>query len=472
MPPLTGVPALPRKAVPIPTTSLPAAKIAAPTNSVQRLPATRVGWGLLELLVISQTAIPAMLLLPGMQSIRAINRCAAFLVALTGLVLPSPRSLPFHKRHPSTFWVILLLVYLLGILLMSSDRMLPALAQYFLIFTVIAPVFWTPQLVYDASQLHRILWLILLTSGLNSLVGVLQVYDPDRWLPMQFSSHISNLNQYHYYGTDGRVVMRPCGLFDSPGAACSSGAWAAIVGFALFQVERTIPRRAVAIGCAFLGAAVIYLTLVRTSFVVVLVGVAVYATVLFARGQSTRAIGYMLVVMGTLICALLFAALFGGDVVVSRFQSLFNSKPTSLYYQSRGIQLEDAIFNVATDNILGVGLGSWGMVPATFGGGSRFAELQLHGWLLDGGIPLAVLYSIALIVAFSNDLRICMTIRSAQAVRSAACIAAINASTLVTILSFVPYNSPLGLQFWLLTGILHGVSLLERPRVPSRENQR
>ncbi len=414
------------------------------------------------MMVILQTVIPSMLLVPGIQGLRTIIRGLSYLVGWTGLAIPSAMNLRATRSHPSTPWAMLIAIYLAGTLIFSMSRIAPAVAEYVLILSVLAPVLWSPGLVLHPMQLHRILWLILATAGLNSLVGVLQVYDPDRWMPAEFSRQIADMGLYRYTGADGRVIIRPCGLYDSPGAVSAPGAWAAIVGFALFQQERAHWRKAIAIGAAFLGVAVIYLTLVRTAMVVVLVGAATYAVLLTLRKRSQDAVAFGTVVVTTLFLAMAFAAIFGGDAVIDRFQTLYQSAPMPLYYQSRGVQLEYAVFHAAAEYPFGIGLGSWGMAASHFGGGTAFAELQMHGWILDGGIPLLVMYSIAVCIAMWHDIQFCLTTHSLRSFRSASCIAAMNASTLVTIFSFVPFNTVVGMQFWLMTGMLRGVALLER----------
>jgi hypothetical protein len=247
------------------------------------------------------------------------------------------------------------------------------------------------------------------------------------------------------------------------------GAWAALTGFALFQQQRRLLPRLVALACAFLGVAVIYLTLVRTAFVIVLVGALAYATILCLRQRTQSATTFLVTVLCTLVGALLFAEVFGGTTVTARFSSLFQSPPTSVYYHSRGIQLEHALLHDAFEYPLGAGLGSWGMVPTYFGGGLKFAELQVHGWILDGGLPLLLLYSAAVVIAVCHDIRVCLTTRSPALFQAAACIAAVNVSTFVSVFSFVPFNTQVGMQFWLLTGALRGAVLVEERQQRCRD---
>jgi len=412
--------------------------------------------------VVLQTAIPALLFVPGAQSARKWIRAASYFTGFLGFSAPKPIPVDPARRHPAFIPVMLITLYLTVLLVATPGRLLPAAAEFVLVVSVMAPVLWAPGLMRDPAQLHRILWLLMLSSGLNSLVGVLQVYDPDRWMPQVLSQQITDLSLYRYAGADGRSIIRPCGLYDTPGAVSAPGAWAALTGFALFQQERRFFRRAISLGCAFLGVAVIYLTLVRTAFVIVLVGAVCYAAILAFRRQEGDATSFAVGAGATMVAALLFASVFGGSKVTSRFASLFQSDPTKIYYQSRGVQLEYAMLNDTNEYPLGAGLGTWGMVPAYFGGGSKFAEVQAHGWILDGGLPLLVLYSAAILAAIFRDLKYCMTTRSKAVFQWATCITAVNISTAITVLSFVPFNTQIGMQFWLLTGVLHGAALVEQ----------
>src|SRR6187431_2973708 len=84
-----------------------------------------------------------------------------------------------------------------------------------LYFAVLAPLFWAPEFVKTPQQLARILWLLLLCSGANAIVGVLQVYDPARWLPAEFSQLVAGseaaMGSVTYIGAQGQRVVRPPG---------------------------------------------------------------------------------------------------------------------------------------------------------------------------------------------------------------------------------------------------------------------
>jgi hypothetical protein len=85
-----------------------------------------------------------------------------------------------------------------------------------------------------------------------------------------------------------------------------------------------------------------------------------------------------------------------------------------------------------------------------------FAELQPNAWILDGGIPLLLLYAGALVAATRQQLRLAITGRGSSLGPSAAVILAANAGTLALIFGFTPFTTQVGLQYWLLAGALHG----------------
>ena len=66
---------------------------------------------------------------------------------------------------------------LLGVMLFhpQTSSLLGGVAHMAVYFAVLAPLFWAPEFVKTPEQLARILWLLLLCSGANAVVGVLQV---------------------------------------------------------------------------------------------------------------------------------------------------------------------------------------------------------------------------------------------------------------------------------------------------------
>src|SRR5258705_8007883 len=148
----------------------------------------RIPWGFAELFIISQTALPALLYLPGSQPFRLWIRFSAFAISLAAFAwyqVESTTSTPRSKMQPWLTAVMLLLALML--FHPETSSLLGGVAHIAVYFAVMAPLFWAPEFVKSPEQLARILWILLLCSGANALVGALQVYDPARWLPAEFS---------------------------------------------------------------------------------------------------------------------------------------------------------------------------------------------------------------------------------------------------------------------------------------------
>src|SRR6185295_1870427 len=73
----------------------------------------------------------------------------------------------------------------------NTPSLVAGLAHLAGYIAVLAPLFWAPMLVNSPERLARLLWLLLICSGINSAVGVLQAYDPARWLPAEFSRFLT-----------------------------------------------------------------------------------------------------------------------------------------------------------------------------------------------------------------------------------------------------------------------------------------
>ena len=217
--------------------------------------------------------MPATLYLPGNQSSRLAIRAASFLISIAAFwfwYLDRPGK--YEVRHPATRWLTLVtLLLFLMVIHPETFSLFAGFGQIALYFAVFCPMFWVPAFVDSRQKLIRVLAILLVCNGINSVVGVLQVYDPATWMPKEFSSSVSRLQIEisTYIGPNGRRIVRPPGLFDTPGAVCGAGAVAALLGL-IFGVEKRVGwwRRLIALGLSFAGMAAIYLTHVRSSLIV------------------------------------------------------------------------------------------------------------------------------------------------------------------------------------------------------------
>jgi hypothetical protein len=421
--------------------------------------------GFLEWFVISQTAIPGLLYLPGSQAYRLPLRIGAYAIALVGfLIWWLGRYHEERDRHPSQRWLLLALLYLcLMIFHPLTSGLTAGVAQTLLYAAIFLPVFWAPAFIDRPQQLVRLLAILLVCNGINAMVGVLQVYNPDRFMPSQLSLALSRtaLQSATYIGPDGHPIIRPPGLFDTPGAVCGPGTVAALLGL-VFAIEQFAWwKRAVALLFSLAGISAIYLSHVRASFVVALGMMAVYATALLFQNQKFRLTAFATLAAGVVILGLAASTVLGGEGIRERFATL-GEDPRTLYYQSRGQQIETGFNELAGQYPFGAGLARWGMMHGYFGDRSKlesteiWAEVQPNVWLLDGGFPLLLLYAGALIAAAWYEWRLAMSLEVREDRYWAATVAAVNIGTLALVFSFVPFVTQVGLQFWFLEGALHG----------------
>jgi hypothetical protein len=424
-----------------------------------------IPWGFAEWFIISQTALPALLYLPGTQVMRLPLRFAAFAISLAALAWWQLQAEDESQPHPAYPWVVGTLVLLAVMLFHPTTASLTGgLAHMMVYVAVIAPFFWVPGLVRTPEHLARLLAILLICSGINSAVGVLQVYDPARWMPTELSRVITQgaigLGPVTYIGPDGRVIIRPPGLFDTPGAVAGPGMYAALLGVVFGLSALPLWQRVGAFAASGAGLAAIYLSQVRVSFVVLLVMAAVYVFVLLRQGRIAKATTFGTMAGGLLVGSFLLAIALGGDSILARFTTLFAEDPMAVYYRSRGVQLDHTLTEMLFEFPFGAGLGRWGMAAGYFGTASLpglWAEIQVTGWVIDGGILLVVLYGGALAVNAVTALRLALATHHVRLAACAAVVLAANLGVAVMIISFTPFVSQIGIQYWFLVGALHGV---------------
>jgi hypothetical protein len=428
-------------------------------------------WGFPEWFVISQTALPAILYLPNTQALRLPIRVSSFGISLAALIWWLGKRTKNTKPHPAAHWLLLAVICLaLMIFHPTTNTTMAGLAQTMLYLSVLAPAFWASEMIRSPQRLMRLLVILLVCNGINSLVGVLQVYNPRYWMPEEFSSVVLSmkygLSNYTYVNSAGQLAVRPTGLFDTPGAVCGPGMVAGVLGliFALSPIAWW--KRLLALGASVTGVAAVYYSQVRTGLLIMAAMMLVYAGIIwFIQKQKTRAIVFLGV--GGLLLTVLFSFTIArsGAMNNKRFEALTQGNPIAVYYQAkRGDQLENAFTTLLPQYPLGAGLGRWGMMRLYFGDESNldspliWAELQFPAWILDGGIILMGLYGLALFATTLYEFRIAKKSRNTKLGSLVPIVIAINMGTLALVFGFTPFTTQLGLQYWFLAGALHGVA--------------
>jgi hypothetical protein len=208
------------------------------------------------------------------------------------------------------------------------------------------------------------------------------------------------------------------------------------------------------------------LSQVRVSLVVLAMMLGTYAALLMFQQRKQRAFIFGAAAGSMVVGAFALALGLGGESIAERTLTLFAQDPVSLYSASRGGQLVYSFNDVLSSYPLGAGLGRWGMIAAHFGGGdqqSLWAEIQVAGWGIDGGIPLVVLGVAAPVVALFAQTKMALSDPDAKVRACAAVALAANLGTAALIFSFTPFVTQIGLQFWFLAGAVQGVATLPRP---------
>lgn len=439
----------------------------APTAAIAPAAAARIPWGFAEVFVISQTALPALLYLPGTQPFRLPIRFSAFAISLMALAWHQlePSSPPHSRTQP---WVVAVLA-LLGVMLFHPQTvtLTAGVAQIGVYLAVIAPLFWAPRFVRSPEQMARLFWLLLLCSGANAVVGVLQVYDPGRWLPQEFSRVVTQstlgLGAVTYTGANGQQIVRPPGLFDTPGAVAGPAMFAALLGL-IFTVSPVAAwKRVLSLALAGCGFAAIYLSQVRISLVVAVLMLVVYALALLRQGRGARFSQFTLLAVGVVVFSFSLALTLGGASISERFHSLFADDPIAVYQKARGAQLQYTFSEMLYEYPFGAGLGRWGMTSGYFGFANPnvppiWAEIQFTGWMIDGGVLMIALYLGALAATARSQFRLTRSERYPRLATCAAVVLAAELGPAAMIVSFTPFVAQIGIQYWFLAGALHGLA--------------
>ncbi|MBD2367571.1 hypothetical protein H6G63_12140 [Leptolyngbya sp. FACHB-402] len=335
-------------------------------------------------------------------------------------------------------------------------------AQCLMYLAILAPLFWVSRL--DLKE-RDFLWLVYLLWGfhvLSSIVGVLQVYYPEIF---QFAIS-SNIEEGAFGGehlkiviANGLILYRPTGLTDLPGGAATSGFYALLLGTGIALQQGHLIFRLLGVISVPIGLFCIYLSQIRSIFILALVCLAVTALILLQLKRLwhlTAMIGAGILIA---IATTTWAMSVGGSVTSERFLSLITEPPDAVLYQNRGIFLEETITKIIPQYPLGAGLARWGMMNNYFGNQLNpltqpiWAEIQWTGWVLDGGIPLVIAYSGALIAACVAVWRIISDRRSSLQLWGAI-ILAHNIGAIAITFNYVPFMSQTGMDFWLINSAL------------------
>lgn len=418
----------------------------------------QISW--LHSFVLIQFLLQLLLLVPEISKVRILLRIGTFALSL-GLLWKIPQT---GVKHPAKPWAIAVLcIMALQLCWHPYLSSVPAgTAQCLMYLAILGPLFWVSRLDLTEKDFR---WLIYLMWGfhtLSSVVGVLQIYYPDIF---QFA--VSSVIEDGAYGgeqlkitlANGQFIYRPSGLSDVPGAAATSGFYALLLGAGIALQERNFIFRLAGLASVPIGLFCIYLSQVRSTLIVSLVCLAVIALVLLQLRQFWKVITMACAMLMIVVTTTTWAVSIGGDMTSERFISLLQESPDTVVYQNRGYFLEETIVDLIPKFPMGAGLGRWGMMNSYFGNNYNpitypiWAEIQWTGWVLDGGIPLALTYTGAILAA-------CLGVWSVICDRGSplqfwgALIFAYNVGAISLTFNQIVFISQTGMEFWLVNTAL------------------
>jgi hypothetical protein len=406
--------------------------------------------------------------------VRVLVRMAVFgtsvalLFALRGRGRPSPAVIPAR---------IVLAIVALEFFNPTGNTLAASAAQVVMYVAILSPLFWVPRLSIDMSNLRRVLLMIWIFQSISAVVGILQVYYPGRFSPAistiildQGRGYVKTLEFQNAYG---ETAFRAMGLSDVPGGAGSAGFYAALFGAAFMLTLRKWSGRMLAIATMVVGVAAIFLSHVRADLVTLVLCAAVLTAVLAVRRARVRAtrpswrryeagtLTWLVAVIGVVaFFGFTWAVAVGGNDVAERFATLTASDPGTVYHQNRGRYIEYSVEELLPQFPLGAGLGRWGMMNHYFGDNSDpnttaiWSEEQFTAWLLDGGVPLIVVYLYAIAVATMFAFRLSLKPIDPELAILAAVVCAYNVAAVVSCLGYPFFGSQSGMEFWMLNATL------------------
>jgi hypothetical protein len=440
-----------------------------------------LGWvptrGVVETFILIQFLWGALLFLPGAQSFRFYVRALPYVssLALFAFYYGGRRRLALPAAGKLVVLALLLLVVNLA---HPETQFRAGLAQCLFQFSIAAPVFWAGKVVREARFLNRLLWLTFVANAVNAVVGLLQIYFPAYLMPPEFSAVAHSMNQrmvesLTYEGSGGQQIIRPPGLSDMPGGAAVGAMVTAVMGLAL-SLRREWGWRTRLFCLALSGVAMVtlYLTQVRAFFVMMMVSFVALVIVAVRRGQRWEGVWVASVSLGLLAAAFVWAISIGGRAVSDRFLGISETGLINSIQMSRGIFVEHTLTHTLFEYPLGGGLGRWGMMGYYFGEAKSWdtqpiwVEIQMTGWLVDGGVLMWLFYGGAVGAAVLYACRQALTAADRELKHAARIVFCF--TLIVAGVSFAgpAFNTQLGIQFWFMFAALHGAAARPRLRAP------
>lgn len=428
--------------------------------------APHVAWGWLEFFVLVQVLWGVLLFLPGSQAYRIYIRGFPYVASLIALGA-CMRSTGADSGAPGARWILASLAIMAASLAHPATWLVSGIAQIVFQLSIAAPVFWTARNWLTSERLERVLLLVFAANCLSATLGLLQVYYPATFMPPEFSRLALRINadivgSLTYIGADGREIIRPPGLSDIPGGAAVSATVTALLGFAFAtRAHANHRRRLMFLAAAIIGLTVVYLTQVRSMLVMICICMMAAGAVRLRQGRVAHTAWIAGAAVAVVLASFTWAVAVGGESVVERVQSMLDVGVVQSYQENRGIFLTYTLQELLYEYPFGAGLGRWGMMSAYFGEPTNWqfpalwAEIQLTGWLYDGGVLLWISYAAAIAAAVYHTYRIA---GASEPYLGDLATMVLSVQVLIIGLCFtgLVFNTQMGIVFWLLSASVYG----------------
>jgi hypothetical protein len=426
----------------------------------------RQRWGWLEWFVLVQVLWGVLLFMPGSQGYRVYIRGFPYVASLVALIA-CMRSSGADSGSPGARWILASLALMTFSLTHTSTWFVSGTAQIVFQLSIAAPVFWTARHWITRERLERLLLLVFAGNFLSAALGLLQVYYPQTFMPPEFSRMALRLNAdvvgaLTYIGADGREIIRPPGLTDLPGGAAVSATITALLAFAFAtRAQAEHRRRLFFLGAAVIAITVVYLSQVRSMLVMICVCMLSVGVVRLRQGRVAHSAWIVGSAAALVAASFVWAVAVGGESVTERFQSILETGIVQSYQENRGLFLTYTLQELLYEYPFGAGIGRWGMMAAYFGEPSNWrfpalwAEIQLTGWLYDGGILLWICYAAAVLSAAAHTYRIASE-RDEYLSDLATMVLSIQVLVIGLCFTGPVFNTQMGILFWLLSASVYG----------------
>jgi hypothetical protein len=195
-----------------------------------------------------------------------------------------------------------------------------------------------------------------------------------------------------------------------------------------------------------------------------ILSVLMFAAVRFRQGRILQS-GWIAVGGAGLVAAsFIWAAALGGEALAERFSGLMDTGFFTTFQENRGLFLQYTLDELLFKYPWGAGLGRWGMMQVYFGDASMWlappihVEIQMTGWLLDGGVLMWLFYGGALFAALRFGYLLAVRGVTDSFQYFATIVLAIQLTIIGLCFTGPVFNTQLGIEFWTVTGALYGAA--------------